>query len=420
MDGPFTSCAVAATTASSPASSPAPSPTTSPSTSPESTAPSPTESELTALMLAAKAAFVELFEGGNTKLWSLSVPPSGKIGVPSKQTYTVLSPLCNTESNEKFAAIVESVLTHIRQGVERLFTNRETLLNGTFWENVVKKLGLDLINAGGLVHSSLYKRNEATVVTDLLLPLLKRIAHSASMNLTGGTVDPHALVYHSFLEVEVPTEERKHVRGKKPTVDFLMYGTIEGMEGEDSAIYVIPVEAKRVIDTKDVAQICQYMSTLVHGAQFRNNTTVGMLLDDMRVRFAFSVMCDSERPLPIVFVSPPMLWRNGVFPLSQTCICMCLLQNLRLPRMPVTEEWSAYFGEGRWKDIERVSIQVKRDHPFKPVCGKPRTFLTDLEAADLKAEVADLKKEVDELRALCAPQTPPSVVPHAKRRRAGL
>ena len=33
-----------------------------------------------------------------------------------------------------------------------------------------------------------------TVVADLLLPRQKRIAHSASMNLTGGNVDPHPAV----------------------------------------------------------------------------------------------------------------------------------------------------------------------------------------------------------------------------------
>ena len=63
----------------------------------------------------------------------------------------------------------------------------------------------------------------------------------------------------------------------------------------------------------------------------------------------------------------------------------------------MTEEWSAYFGQGRWQDIERISRQVEMDHHFKFVCGKPRTFLTDLEAADLKAKMADLKKEVGEL-----------------------
>ena len=82
------------------------------------------------------------------------------------------------------------------------------------------------------------------------------------------------------------------------------------MEGEDSTIYIIPVEAKKEIATKDVAQISQYMTTLEHGTNIRDNATVGMLLDDAHVHFAFSVMCDAERPLPIVFISPPMLWCN--------------------------------------------------------------------------------------------------------------
>ena len=60
----------------------------------------------------------------------------------------------------------------------------------------MNKLGLDLINVGGLVDSALYKCSEAAVITDLLVPLLKRIAHVASMALTAGKVPSPALLHH--------------------------------------------------------------------------------------------------------------------------------------------------------------------------------------------------------------------------------
>ena len=317
-------------------------------------------------------------------------------------TYTVvsfLSLLSCTENN--VAAIADSALAHICQGVEQLFTSQKVLLNGTFWENIVNKLRLDLIN-GGLVDSTLYKRSEATVVADLFLPLLKRIAHSASMKLTVSNVDLDALQYYSFLESEIHTETKKHRRGRKPSVDFLMYGAVERMEGEDSAIYIIPVEAKKELSTKHVAQIS---TTLVLGKYIQDNATVGTLIDDTLHTVCVLVLRDDDRPLPIVLISPPMLWRDSVFLLSQTCVC---LQNLKVPRMVVNEQSAEYFGQDRWSDIKAIARQVEREYPFKAFMEKPRALFTAY--TDLKADLADMKKEMSALHAWCssvAQHTPP-------------
>ena len=143
----------------------------------------------------------------------MSVPP---YGTPSQKTYKVLSLLSYTKcSASRFTAIADSAIAYICKGVKQIFRTENTLLiNGTFWDNIVNKVGLDLINAGGLVDSALYKRR---VITDLLLPLLRRITHAASMTLTPSNVDPHALQYYSILQSQMQTEKRKHRRGREFT-----------------------------------------------------------------------------------------------------------------------------------------------------------------------------------------------------------
>ena len=131
-------------------------------------------------------------------------------------------------------------------------------------------------------------------------------------------------MFHSLTQIEA----KKRTSGCKHSVDFTMNGVVE----KDTALYIIPIEAKKELGTQNVAQLAQYMTTMVKGQYVHANTTTEMLIDATCVRLAFSTLCDDTNdvtPLPIAFVSPPVKWWDGVVPPRPLCICMFLLQSLR-------------------------------------------------------------------------------------------
>ena len=180
------------------------------------------------------------------------------------------------------------------------------------------------------------------------------------MTLAPGNLDSQVgFYYKSFFQSQTKTESRKNTRGRKPCVDFTMSGIVD-----QDVVYVIPVEAKKKLCKANMAQLAQYMTTLVNGQYIRGYATLGMLVDDTSVRFAFSVLCaedDSSTPLPVIFVSPPVKWRNGVLLSRAVCVGMCLLQNLKLQRMRAGEMWAKYLGHETWHTIREVALQVKEE-----------------------------------------------------------
>ena len=110
-----------------------------------------------------------------------------------------------------------------------------------------------------------------------------------------------------------------------------------------------------------MVQPVQYM-TMVNGhyIHVRATATIGLLLDHMAVRFAFSVLCSSDgkaTSLPVIFVSPPVKWRTGVLLSRAVCIAMCVLQSLKLQRLPVGQEWA-----DTWNTITEVTLRLKREN----------------------------------------------------------
>ena len=112
------------------------------------------------------------------------------------------------------------------------------------------RLTASLATAGGLLET--HARSEAEVITDLLVPLLTKIAHASSMALSPSSQYPQAnfpnFQYTSVLHSQTRTEERLHVRGRKPSVDFTMSGHVAKKDSDSSdTVYVIPIEAKKKI-----------------------------------------------------------------------------------------------------------------------------------------------------------------------------
>ena len=170
-----------------------------------------------------------------------------------------------------------------------------------------------------------YSRSEAEVTTDLLVTLLTRIAHASSM----AKFDPQESVYTSVLHSQTPPEERRHVHGHTPSVDFMMFGQVD-----DDTINLIPIEARKKICQDDMCQLAQYM------------TTMGMLVDYNTVVFAFSCLClDEDTTLPVVFLTPAAKCRSGPVLSRDVCVAMSLVHNLQLKRLTAGKQWESVLAQ---------------------------------------------------------------------------
>ena len=76
--------------------------------------------------------------------------------------------------------------------------------------------------------------------------------------------------------------------------------------------------------------------------------SVVLLLDEYTLCFSFCPWVCDNIPLPVALVSPPTKWRNGSVLEQVTCINMCMMQKLFLPRIGVGQvEAEGVFGENR-------------------------------------------------------------------------
>ena len=127
----------------------------------------------------------------------------------------------------------------------------------------------------------------------------------------------------------------------------------------DETVYRISVEAKPVLQPRNIAQLAQYQSSICNGKLMESNVSVGLLLDQDTVRFSFCPWVCDDVPLPVALVSPPARWRNGPLLERGTCINMCMVQKLFLPRIAVERvEVVGVFGEN-WSLVEMFAKKVK-------------------------------------------------------------
>ena len=159
--------------------------------------------------------------------------------------------MCDPLLPDDFQVAVKKILQNVGKGVDEIFSLPNTLHNAEFWrtyfQGLLFDLGLGLSICRG--HTS-----EAEICHYLLTPLLKKIAHAASM-----------------------------------MVDYTMTGFVE-----NDPMYIIPVEAKKKITEKHISQLSQYMGTQVNG-RYVGGCTVGMLIDHSTVRLAFSPLATNDR-----------------------------------------------------------------------------------------------------------------------------
>lgn len=88
-----------------------------------------------------------------------------------------------------------------------------------------------------------------------------------------------------------------------------------------------------------MAQLAHYLGTSGRGLE----TSVGVsyLIDEYYIRLAFAPLVMGGIPLPIVFCTPVLSWRDtqdGTSINHGVCIALCLLQKFPKERYHVTEE----------------------------------------------------------------------------------
>ena len=161
--------------------------------------------------------------------------------------------------------------------------------------------------------------SEADVRHELISPLLKRVPHSMSEIVLPAS-NPEEQEYALSLVVESATERRLHTPGSKPTVDHCLVGRTERQ-----ILYKVPVEAKKMFTFNDMGQLAYYMGQLAKVGG--NNTEIGLLMDETRLKIAVAPLCLSEGPLPlpIIILSPSVTWRDratlkrDLCPAASTC-----------------------------------------------------------------------------------------------------
>ena len=104
--------------------------------------------------------------------------------------------------------------------------NSKVFYNKTFWEARWEEATFSLFRSLGFVQYYNSKPGagaaEAELRLTLFTPLLKVVTNSAFMMLAKEWSGEEGLEYASSFSIEVATEERRHMSGRKPEVDYLM------------------------------------------------------------------------------------------------------------------------------------------------------------------------------------------------------
>ena len=76
------------------------------------------------------------------------------------------------------------------------------------------------------------------------------------------------------------------------------------------------------MDNRDMPQLSEYQAMLsCGGALMRKYISIGMLLDELKVRFAFSPWAFPDGiPVPLTLISPAVKWRKG--PIIDRVLCI--------------------------------------------------------------------------------------------------
>ena len=115
--------------------------------------------------------------------------------------------------------------------------------------------------------------------------------------------------------------------GRKPSVDYVLRGDMNG-----DVLFYTPVEAKKEISIEDLNQLSLYMAKVGTAKEIVEKCLLGYLIDRKHVQFAISPLTYECKPLPILFISNPIVWcDNGI--VEGTCMALSLMQLFDMKRL---------------------------------------------------------------------------------------
>ena len=237
-----------------------------------------------------------------------------------------------------------TIKAELKEGFDHIFecshASRfwEDLVFSRFWEDLV----FNIKQATGICPVAYRKqRKKEHLVTNLIQPTLEKVVHSISMiprkatsKQLEGTVSSHLVIQDEI--------KMGRATGRPPAVD----ATIQINEG-DTCKVLIPVEIKVGIKPKHLYQIAAYVTKVSTANELQKKVVIGMIIDTNKFNLVFSPYTyhdesGIELPLPIVYVSPPIVWTDtcsspqGQIPFSilpaalMVIACTCYFERERL------------------------------------------------------------------------------------------
>ena len=226
-----------------------------------------------------------------------------------------------------------TIKAELKEGFDHIF---ECSHVSRFWED----LAFNIKQATGIRPVAYRKqRKKEHLVTNLIQPTLEKVVYSISMiprkptsKQLKGTVSSHLVIQDKI--------KMGRASGRPPAVD----ATIQINEG-DTCEVLIPVEIKVGIELNHLYQIAAYVTKVSTANELQKKVVIGMIIDTNNFNLVFSPYTyhdesGIELPLPIVYVSPPIVWRDsslqGQIPFSilpaalMVIACTCYFERERL------------------------------------------------------------------------------------------
>ena len=284
----------------------------------------------------------------------------------------------------------------LQEGFSHIFEHSHV---STFWEDLVFKLK----RAGGIHPVATRKRqNEEQLVTSMIYPTMKKVVDSISIipgKCTNGlnAQRPEGVVSsHLVIQDEI---KMGNSSGQSPAVDAM----IQISDGNDCKV-LIPVEVKVEIEEKHLYQVAAYVTKVSTAKELEKKVVIGIIIDKEFFKLVFSpyYFFDETKgepvPLPIVYVSPLIQWKEtspqtllSIVPAALLVIaCTCYFQLERI--------------ECDTKDIDSQVLDVARKlfktrHEVKPILSADKITFDDLLqfSKQQQNEIKILKDKLDAL-----------------------
>ena len=258
-----------------------------------------------------------------------------------------------------------TIKAELKEGFDHIFEYSHV---SRFWED----LAFNMKQATGIRPIAYRKqRKKEHLVTNLIQPTLEKVVYSISMiprkptsKQLKGTVSSHLVIQDEI--------KMGRASGRPPAVD----ATIQINEG-DTCEVLIPVEIKVGIKPKHLYQIAAYVTKVSTANELQKKVVIGMIIDTNNFNLVFSPYTYHDEsgiepvsvPLPIVYVSPPIVWRNtSSFPQGQIPFSI-------LPAALMVIACTCYFEHERLDYNQTINPQVlatahrllKTKHKIEPI-----------------------------------------------------